>query len=482
MSFDFFYSLQQDNAAVRLLKAANMPMIAGFLHEVFIQKDIQTIPYEKLINELDYYLSEVRAISGDNKYVQTARAYVDEWINDEGFLRKYRDDNSDDAICDLTSQVEKAIRWMESLKDRQFIGTESRLKIVLELLDDLLQGTMEITEDKIVRLESERDQLNQKIMLIKSGSLPEMDDTEIKEKAILLEENVRTLVGDFREVEGNFRRLSKETRLKLVGSDKAKGFVLEKILEDHDNIKQSDEGKSFEGFFELLMRSDLQQKMGVDLRNLLDLAVAKSVINKDSILSGLSSKMLMSAEKIHKTRMQINEQIARFIQESHGKNKRLSDLINDYKSEVKGIDFSDTSDFDSSIRGVGFQFNPVMSLRLFRPDIEKDVVDIVEDTAHEQEIDLMPLLNVTSVDEAVLIDNIQQCLETQSQVSLESVIATFPIRYGLEEALYYLKMAADKIVPAMIDETCNVDIIWNNENKLQSLSMPKIIFTRGLSA
>lgn len=479
--FDFFSALQSDNAAIKLLKSENMPMIAGFLYESFVQKDTQTIPYEKLIIELDYYLNEVRLTSGKNKYIQSARAYVDEWISVSGFLRKYRDNDSDDAICDLVSSVEKAIRWIDSLKERRFVGTESRLKIVLELLDDLLQGTMESSEEKILRLESERDQINQQIMLIKSGSSIEMSETEIKEKAILLEENVRTLVGDFREVEGNFRRLSKEVRLKLVGSENTKGLVLDQILNDHDAIRQSDEGRSFEGFFELLMRSDLQRKLGSELRILLDTAAAKSVISKDTILSGLSTKMLNSADKIHRTRMQINEQIARFIQESRGENKRLSDLINDYKLEAKTLDFSKDCDLNGEIMGVGFKVNPVMSLQLFKPDTDIDVMDKVDDLPEDMEIDLAPLLSATSVDETVLINNIHQCLENKSQVTLDSVIDKFPIKYGLEEALYYLKIASEGILPAMINESEKIIITWNNDDlHIQSLSMPKIIFTRGL--
>jgi len=483
MNFDFFNAMKSDNTAIRLLRADNMPMIAGFLYESFIQSDIQTISYEKLIIELDYYLNEIRLISGKGKYTQTAKAYIDEWISDDGFLRKYRDDNSDEAICDLAAPAEKAIRWMEMLKDRQFVGTESRLKIVLELLDDLLQGTMESPEDKIVRLQNERDQINKQIMLLKAGESIEMSETEIKEKAILLEENVRTLVGDFREVEGNFRRLSKETRLRLADSENTKGLVLDEILDEHNSIRNSDEGRSFEGFFELLMRSDLQQKLGIELKNLLDIVESKDIIEQDTILSGLSSKMLNSAYKIHQTRMQINEQIARFIQETHGENKRLGELISEYKKEIKDITLDSSCTLEGEIRGVGFKVNPTMSLQLYRPDIDADVVDKVEVVIEDDEVDLSPLLDVTTVDEAVLIDNIQQCLTSQSQVKVSEIVEQFPIKHGLEEALTYLKIATEKTLPALINESSKIDIIWaDDDGNLKSLSMPIIIFTRGLSS
>lgn len=52
----------------------------------------------------------------------------------------------------MLPDVEKALRWLEELQGRQFIGTESRLKLLIELIGELAQGA---TEDKELQLEAE---------------------------------------------------------------------------------------------------------------------------------------------------------------------------------------------------------------------------------------------------------------------------------------------------------------------------------------
>ena len=122
-SFDTLQRLQDQHVALRLFRANNFPLIASFFHLAFIRSNRRAIPYQELIAQLDHHLIDVEELAGEGTYTKSAKAYVDDWINlNGGYLRKYLPQNSDEPECDLLPDVEKALRWLEELQGRQFVG------------------------------------------------------------------------------------------------------------------------------------------------------------------------------------------------------------------------------------------------------------------------------------------------------------------------------------------------------------------------
>jgi len=58
-----------------------------------------------------------------------------------GWLRRYYPTGQDELHYDLTSSTELAIDWLLGLNQRNFIGTESRLMTVFDLLHQIVDGT-----------------------------------------------------------------------------------------------------------------------------------------------------------------------------------------------------------------------------------------------------------------------------------------------------------------------------------------------------
>ena len=63
----------------------------------------------------------------------------------------------------------------------------------------------------------------------------------------------RSLLSDFRAVEQNFRDLDREVRERIATWDGHKSELLDDIFEARDAISDSDQGRSFVGFWDLLM-------------------------------------------------------------------------------------------------------------------------------------------------------------------------------------------------------------------------------------
>ena len=150
ISIDELTWLRANSPAWRLLRAENAPLVLSFLHRVFVQGNARAISASDLEALLDDELYAVRQ-RNPGSFPKSARAYLDHWARREtGWLRKYYPDGTDEPHFDATPAVEKALAWVRSLGEREFVGTESRLNTIFELLRQIVYGT---EADPAARLE-----------------------------------------------------------------------------------------------------------------------------------------------------------------------------------------------------------------------------------------------------------------------------------------------------------------------------------------
>src|SRR5215469_10423908 len=137
-SLDEIVWLRENSPAWRLLRADNAPLVLSFLHQVFVADNVRSISATELASRLEdqlYALNLRDSERGGRRYPKSAKAYLDDWAAPEsGWLRKYYPDGTDEPHYDATPAVEKALQWLKSLGEREFVGTESRLKVIVDLL------------------------------------------------------------------------------------------------------------------------------------------------------------------------------------------------------------------------------------------------------------------------------------------------------------------------------------------------------------
>ena len=486
LSFDFLEQFKEQSLALRLLRSPHFALLASFLHRAFLAKNRRAIPYQELIDALEHHLQDIADSHGPELFPKSARAYVDDWINSRGgYLRKYLPLQSDEPECDLLPEIEKALRWIEEMQGRRFVGTESRLKLLLELIGDLVHGTTEDSATKLATLRARKAEIEQAICAVELGQDTGMSATQIRERLFLLGDLSRQLLGDFRQVEANFRSLDKETRKTITRSGLQKGLVLDQVFGDQDVIDSSDEGQSFSAFFELLMTPQMRSAMRHNLQSLLAHEEARNLVQQDTLLSHLYSYLLEAGAKVNLTRQQITDQLRRYIQEQSQDNKRILELIRDFEAQahrLEGLDSRSYPDF-ASVPEQQATLSVLLSRGLYHPpQSEQFSNSSVAEAAPQAEVDLRTLFEVIHIDEQQLQRQIHRCLsDYQGQVSLAQVIEHYPIRHGLDEVLTYIKLACEQTLPAHIDTTREQQIRWQAEPELwRILRIPAITFVREL--
>ena len=140
MSFEFLELLRKKNPAWRLLVSPQAPFVAAFLYKEFIAENRRLVAEQELISHLESFIDRLRQGRSERLFPRTGREYLDDWANDEhGWLRKFYPLGQDEPHFDVTSLAQKAIEWLLSLRQQTFIGTESRLITVFELLHQIVE-------------------------------------------------------------------------------------------------------------------------------------------------------------------------------------------------------------------------------------------------------------------------------------------------------------------------------------------------------
>jgi len=479
MEFWQLRELRATHPAWRLLAADHAPLILSFLAQVFVRQNRRSMGQAELASKLDDYLFRLREAEGQELFPKSGKAYLEDWARpDTAYLRKYYPRAGDEAEFDLSPAAEKAVDWIGKLEQRQFVGTESRLQNLLEQLQQLIQLTETDPQVRIQELRQQQAALEQQIAELERQPVLSVDATQVKERFFQVEDCARQLVGDFRQVEQNFRDLDARVREKITLSDQRKGELLAEIFGDQDAIADSDQGKSFRAFWALIMSPQRQQQMADWLQTIFALDPVRE-LEPDDFLRRLHHRLLEAGEKAQRTSASLAEQLRRYLDDQAWKeNKRILQLIGQIERHAVNCKQNPPNDPDfGQLDDTRAAIDLPMSRGLFRPD---RIAPVTLQSADEGDGDFASdaLYDQEYVDISRLQANIRQSLQQRNQVSLSELCEQFPLQQGLAELLAYMNLASQQD-NALIDDAHNIRIRWQTEdNRWKQATLPTILFSR----
>ena len=206
MNYDEIALLRSQHPAWALLRSNNVALVLSFLGRVFVDGNASGIPASDLAAQLDDELFALNQRLGEDAFPRSATAYLDDWASPEhGWLRKYYPAGAIEAHFDLAPAVEKALLWVQDLPAREFIGTESRLNTIFELLRQMVFGADEDPERRLSELQRRRAQIDEEVARVQRGELTMLDAVSQRDRYQQFARTARELLADFREVEEHSR-------------------------------------------------------------------------------------------------------------------------------------------------------------------------------------------------------------------------------------------------------------------------------------
>ncbi|MCB1160025.1 MAG: DUF3375 domain-containing protein [Leptospiraceae bacterium] len=476
LNYAYLKFLRETHPTLKIFRADSFPLILGFLYSAFKQNNRITLDSESLGIELSDYLYILRQSEGSGIYPEQAKNYLERWTND-GFLRKYYRKEGDDALFELTPAAEKALDWIQDLEKREFVGTESRLLRIYNILKDINYGTSQDIDERIRNLEKQKEELEEEIEALKNGQAPVMDKTRVKENFVEARDLARKLLADFRQVEYNFRELNANLKEKQI-SALSKGKLLEEVFQVQDTIWDSDQGKSFRAFWEFLMSSKRQKEFENLVENVYSLKEVQET-RPDDLLQKIKVYLVEAGDKVNRMNHELVEQVRKFLDEkSLQENKRILSLVTEIKK--KALELKDNPPSKKSFFSIEHTLlnHNVMDRPLWEPkdDLELSNTEFKEG---ETELNTEALFTQLYVDPGVLKDRIRQTMKQKSQVSLKEVLQHFPVEKGLTEVISYIALAHKDLKAVVHEDKQELFVIHNKEtDKYFQIKLPEVIYQK----
>ena len=478
-SLDEISWLRDNSPAWRLLRADNAPLILSFLDRIFVAGNVRCIAASELASRLDdelYALNQRDGEQGTRRFPKPAKAYLDDWAAPvAGWLRKYYPDGTDEPHYDATPAVEKALQWLQSLREREFVGTESRLKIIIELLRQIVFGTEADPEPRLAELRRQRASIDEQIAHVEAGEMPMLDEAAVRDRYQQFAGTARELLADFREVEENFRKLDRHLRERIAGWHGGKGELLDDVLGSRESIAGSDQGRSFGAFYEFLLSQARQEELSDLLERVHALA---GIAESDSQLRSIHYDWLDAADRTQATVRQLSEQLRRFLDDQVWfENRRVTDILHSIEGRALRLRESGhiplTMELDAP--------SPAIRLPLERPlyaPVKKARLSSDKVRDADEETDPAALFEQIHVDPEPLRGGVRQALRGQPQVGLAELVARYPLKQGVAELVTYLSLQ-DETFAIVYDEQHRDQISWcAADGRERSATLPRVTYSR----
>ncbi len=461
------------------MAADNAPLIISFLDRVFREENARQVDEDEMVMRLEDYLFSLRDGRADDPFPRNASDYLEEWsAPGREWLRKFYPDGSDIPHYDLTPATERVLQWMDGLFAHQFIGTESRLNTCFDLLRQIVQGVEKDKDVRIAELEEQKRVLDRQIARIKGGDLPVMDERQIRERFLQFRRTARELLGDFRAVDNHFRSLDREIREDIATWEGEKGELLEQFFHGHDAIENSDEGRSFQAFWDFIMAPDAQEELSRQLDRIYELEELGD-LRKDFRLKRIHFDWMEAGGQTQGTVRRLSRQLRRYLDDrAFWENRRIIGLLDAIEKKAVGLRDEKVEGFWMEVDEAKARVNLPMEQKLYTPQQKADLDSRIEEE-DDLEVDTNKLFDLVAVDRERLQGNIDRALEDSDQVTLSDLLEQFPLEMGLAEVLTYLLMAEESS-SAIVDESVSDTVQWRDEKSgvLRRARLSRIIFSR----
>lgn len=461
-----------------LLRASNGALVLGFLTETYIDHNAGSIPGTQLVARLDDHLFALNQRLGEQRYPRPAQEYLDSWSDPEhGWLRRFYASGSDEPRYDLTPAVEKAAAWVEGLEERSFIGTESRLTMLIELLRRLVVESDDDPAARLADLRRRREAIDAEIGRIEAGHVVAADPVTQRDRYQQFARTARELLSDFREVEANFRSLDRDLRQKIAAWSGSKGELLDDVVATRSGIAESDQGRSFRAFYELLLTTERQ----AELSNLLDrLHGLEGLPDLDRRLARVHYDWIDAGERTQGTVRRLSEQLRRFLDDQVWlENRRVFDLLRSI--EANAVAIRDVS--DPPVTTTVDAVRPTVVLPTERPLYRRSRTEALDGGPlvgpGDEVLDTSSMFDQLHVDRQALVGSVHRVLGSGSTVSLDAVLEESPIEHGLSELVAYFSLHETGL-ELEFDDASRSHVRWSVDDGLveRVADVPQVSFSR----
>lgn len=431
-----------ESSAWSLLRSSNAPAIAAVFRSVF-DGQRRSVTGTEFVEELNPLLVELREEGFD--LPRNAVGYISDWVK-AGFLIRRSPQGMREEFYELSTDAITALDYISVLLKPRKSATRSRLSTVAERLTSLAIDTDPDESHVLARLEEEKKQIERRIALVQERGVDVISEDEALEQV----ENILSLVADipsdFARVRQATEELDQNLREQILVDELSAAEVLDNVFRGVDVIQDSDEGKSFNGFYELLFDREQSTRLESTLESILSRPFVEDLsTDQRAELRWLLRNLEEHSDEVHNSMTSLARSLRRFVQSREVESQQaLASAINHAQalalrlghqvnpSTKIGVDLELTSRHPSSM-STWVLHDPADF------HIEGDMEVAPADVANLAE--LQARVRDSEIDWAELQSNIVSVLTQHQIATVGDVLKTHPATQGLASVVGVLKLA-----------------------------------------
>lgn len=481
-------TLVDSAVALKLLRARNLPLIIVFLHRAFKVGEQISIPYQTLILKLADFLEEIEYQDEDDEirsdrtslaYDEKAKLYIDRWI-DAHFLRNMMDDARKEPLVLLSKHAEKAFQVFELLRDKAFVGAEFKFKDIFNKLRDIVEHASPDKERRLAELKRKKKKIEEEIRDIQAnGYVRTYENYQIISRYEEVIRLTNEFLGDFREVEDNFKDITRQIYERQLTTERSKGKLLSETFDGLSILRNTPQGKSFYAFWEFMLNDESQEDLQKLIRAVYDVLEDRDIQVPSRSLRKLKSLLHMAARKVLEKNDVLADKLSReIVAKDQLETRKAKELL----SGIRRLAIRMVDQPPSRAAFLVLEGNPDVFLPMERKLGEKPQTHTFVAQANaaqhglEDLDDLARIYSADLIDKQQLLRNIHEVLQHQPQASLLEVVQAKGLTKGLAELLAYVTLVQQHS-KFFINEAVREAIEFNAAEK-KYLDLPQIIFTR----
>lgn len=465
-----------DSASLRLLRADNAPLLLAVLFAAFKHEHSSAVPESRLRAILEAELEELRD-AGETVADKKAKDYLLEWSDQaHGYLRRHQPDGMDEPVFELTPEVEQVYQWLEMLKPKSHVGTESKFKSLAAVLREIVENSTRDPDVRIQRLKEEQAKLQQQIEEIeRTGVVTVYNATQVNERFAAVLETARKLLGDFREVERHFRRVTENISVQQSLTDMTRGGIVGQTLDAQEQLRQSSQGQSFYAFWDFLLAPERRRQFSELVEQAYSLPTLADELKGDVLLRRLQSNLRAEGNKVVTSNERLVAQLRRVLDIRESAERReVGRLIQEIKSlahQTRELPpQTELLEIDA-----GIALASLMSKSPWTPPEYVEFggsLEISEGGDYRETLEAF--LRLHPVDFERLRQNIRDCLQTRVQITLPELLELRPPRNGILEVLAYLLIAESDGPHIVLEAFDQIELLGQTERRYR---VPQIVFS-----
>lgn len=331
--------IRHQNAAWQLLASRRAPLVLACLQPLFEQQ-YQSV----LLEDAEAYLADTFAsfanddsfsFSGDN-YALQARRELTGWIKKDLLIEREGELLATDAL-------QRVLQFIGGLSEQRLMtSTASRLATVQREIENLSTDLNPDPDTRRRVILEKIDTLNAELVEIDAGNVSTLNDRSAVECIQNVYVLAMSLRDDFRRVEGTYRDADRKLRQKIVQSQTHRGEIVDQLLDSHDSLLETAEGRVFHHFHEQLQNSIQLDEMKMQLRYILYHESAREALTTEqqSDLRLLIMRLTIEAGKVGDARARSERDVRGFLQTGlAAEHHRVGQLLNEVFEAALTIDW-----------------------------------------------------------------------------------------------------------------------------------------------